>query len=287
MHLPDDLTLRGATLDDLPALASLREAAGWTVHDWALRAVIGVPHARFVVAVDDAGTVVASGSGISYGPLGFIGNMVVAEAHRRRGVGSAVLEAVTDFLEAAGCVRLELNATADGRPLYERHGFASIGPSLTARVPREGRLALGATIRVRHSTAGDLDVIAAYDLPRFGGDRRMLLAQLVADPEAPTLIAERDGGVAGFATIRDEAGGRIGPFMADGPDVAAAILDAAFTLNGTESFRVNLPPDNRDGAEWLRGLGVGLEAWDGRMARGAPIPKRPETMYGMAVGALG
>ena len=52
MSLPDGLSLRDATAADLPAIADLRLAAGWTVHEWALRIVIGVPHARFVVAVD-------------------------------------------------------------------------------------------------------------------------------------------------------------------------------------------------------------------------------------------
>ncbi len=143
MSLPDGLSLRDATAADLPAIAALRVAAGWTVHEWALRAVIGVPHARFVVAVDDRGDIAATGSGIVYGSLGFVGNMIVAEPHRRQGLGSAVLVAVTDFLEGAGCLRIELNATSDGRPLYERHGFESIGRSLTVRVPRSERLGTG------------------------------------------------------------------------------------------------------------------------------------------------
>ena len=85
-----------------------------------------------------------------------------------------MLVAVTDFLEGAGCVRLELNATPDGRPLYERHGFESIGRSLTARVPRTARLARDAALTVRRAGLDDLDSLAAYDRPRFGGDRRSL-----------------------------------------------------------------------------------------------------------------
>jgi len=39
--------------------------------------------------------------------------------------------------------------------------------------------------------------------------------------------------------------------------------------------------------DWLRGLGVEPDPWDGRMARGAPIPRREESIYGSTAGALG
>lgn len=287
MRLPADLSLRDATLHDLPAIGALREAAGWSVHDWALRAVIGQPDARCVLVVDGAGDVAAVGSGIVYGPIGFIGNMVVAEGHRRRGIGSAVLTAITTFLDGTGCLRLELNATAEGRPLYERHGFATIGTSATARVGRDVDTAADAAVTVRGARASDVGAVAAYDLPRFGGDRRRLLEMVSHDPAARMLIAESGGDLAGYACLRLDPP-RIGPFLADRPGVAGALLGHAFdSAPEVDALRVNLPPDNRDGAAWLTGLGVEVEPWDGRMARGPQVPRREETIYGMAVGALG
>ena len=287
MHLPSDLRLRDATLDDLPAIAALRESVGWGVAGWALRAVIGQPHARCLLAVDDAGGVAGVGSGIVYGPMGFIGNMIVAEAHRRRGVGSAILAAVTAFLEGAGCTRLELNATSDGRPLYERHGFRSRGRSATARIGRDAELGDGAGARVRSASAVDLDELADYDRPRFGGDRRMLLELLLREPAATTLVAEGASGLAGYACVRTDDG-RVGPMVADSPATAGSLLRAGFELLPAASdVRLNLPPNNRPGVAWLESLGVELEPWDGRMGRGPDVPRRDDTVYGMAIGALG
>lgn len=287
MSLPDDLTLRDATLEDLPAIAALREAVGWNVQEWALRAVIGQPDARCVLAVAADGTVAGVGSGIVYGPMGFVGNMITAAGHRRRGVGSVILQAITDFLTDAGCVRLELNATSDGRPLYERHGFRSVGTSISAHVPRAIALVPHSRVRVREAFASDLDAIAAYDRPRFGGDRRRILGLMVNDRDGQFLLAEGDGELVGYGCLRADAG-RIGPFLADEPSVAATLLVAGFErAPEAAELRVNVPPRNRRGIEWLRALGVLIETWDGRMARGAEIPKREETIYGMAVGALG
>ena len=286
MSLPAELSIRDATPEDLPAIAALREEVGWGVHEWALRAVIGQPHARCALAVDGTGGLAAVGSGIAYGPLGFVGNMIVAEPYRRRGVGSAILETVTDFLDAAGCRRLELNATSDGRPLYERHGFETIGTSATARIPRGVGLAGNGEV-VRDASTEDLEVLLAYDRPRFGGDRRPLLELLVADPGVRTMVAERDGTVAGYACLRTDPP-RIGPFLADEPRVAEGLLAHAFaSAPEVSELRLNLPPNNEPGAEWLRRLEVEVEPWDGRMGRGPRIPRRDDTVYGMAVGALG
>lgn len=286
MRTDDAPSLRDATPADLPAIAALREAAGWAVHPWALRAVIGRPHATCVVAVDDADAPIAVGSGIDYRPIGFVGNMIVAEEHRRRGIGSAILEAVASWLEAAGCRRLELNATSEGRLLYEAHGFASTGDSATARVGREVMLTPDPGLVVRTAARTELDALAAFDRPRFGGDRCPLLAELLADAGASFLVAERGGELVGYAGLRED-GPRIGPFLADHPAVAETLLDAAFRRLAADDLRLNLPPGNAVGAGWLRGLGVGVEPWDGRMARGPAVPRRPETLYGMTVGALG
>ena len=287
MSLPPDLSLRDATLDDLPAIAALRESVGWGVADWALRAVIGQPGARCLVAVDGGGALAGVGSGIVYGPLGFIGNMIVAEAHRRRGVGSAILHAVTVFLEGAGCTRLELNATSDGRPLYERHGFRSRGRSATARIGRGLDLGHDPDHAIREASVDEVDALAAYDRPRFGGDRRVLLDLLLRERAARTLVADGPSGIAGYACVRtDDA--RIGPMVADAPSTAGALLRAGFELlPGAADVRLNLPPNNRPGAAWLQSLGVELEPWDGRMGRGPAIPRRDATVYGMAIGALG
>lgn len=285
MSLPADLALRVAGPDDLPAIAMLRAAVGWAAHDWALRAAIQAPHARCWVVADAEETIVAIGSGIAYGRLGFVGNMVVAEAHGRRGIGAAILDTVTAFLENAGCQRLELYATDDGRPLYARHGFELTNPSVTARVTRSTTLHEEPGLTLEEDA--DFGELAAYDTPRFGGDRRPLLEMMLSDPDRPMLVARLDGVVAGYAWLRAD-GPRVGPLVADSPAAAACLLAEAFRRVPTaDELSLNLPAANGPGARWLRGLGIELEEWEGRMARGPQIPRRDDTVYANLVGALG
>lgn len=285
MRLPDDLRMRTADEADLPAIASLRESVGWTAHEWALRAVLDPSDSRCLLVVD-GNHVVGVGSGISYGSLGFVGNMVVAEDYRRRGIGAAILEAVIEFLEdGRGCQRLELFATDSGRPLYARYGFALTDPSAMATIPRSTLLTADRSIDV--DEARHADALAEYDTPRFGGNRRRLLAMMANDPGRPLLVASSEGAIRGYAWLRSD-GPRLGPVLADTPGVAAALLAAAFDrVAEADEMTLNVPTANVPGMEWLASLRIQVEPWDGRMARGPAIPRRDDAIYANLVGALG
>ena len=287
MPIPDGLHLRTAGTDDLPRVAELRERVGWAVHEWALRAVLDPPHARCLVAVDGANHVIGVGSGISYGALGAVGNMIVDPSHRRRGIGAAILEGVIAFLDERGCTRLELSATDAGRPLYEKYGFTLAGPGVSAVVPRQARADDGGGAELTDAGPTSLAELVTYDAPRFGGDRGPLIASMLADRARPLVVARREGTMAGWAWVRPDAD-RVGPLVADTPDVAAALVgDALRRLPTARTVRLNLPAANRAGADRLRQLGAEMEPWSGRMARGPQVPRREDTIYGNAVGALG
>jgi GNAT superfamily N-acetyltransferase len=287
MPIPDGLHLRTAGTDDLPRVAELRERVGWAVHEWALRAVLDPPHARCLVAVDGANHVLGVGSGISYGAFGVVGNMIVDPSHRRRGIGAAILEGVIAFLDERGCTRLELSATDAGRPLYEKHGFTLAGPGVSAVVPRRARVDDNGAAELTTAEPTSLAELAAYDAPRFGGDRGPLIASMLADTARPLVVARSEGAVTGWAWIRPDAD-RVGPVVADTPDVAAALVDDALRrLPTARTVRLNFPAANRAGAARLQRMGAETEPWSGRMARGAQVPRREDMIYGNAVGALG
>ena len=289
MSLPDEISLRAAGDADLAGIADLRHSVGWGVHDWALRAVLVPPHARCFVAVDGGGRIVGVGSGISYGRFGVVGNMVVGPAHRRRGIGAAILEAVLAFLDECSVRRVELSATDAGRPLYARYGFVPTGPGVSAVV---GRALPGADdprpgVTLAEAGPDAVAELAAYDAPRFGGDRRPLLDMMLTDPERPVVVARRNGATLGWGWIRPEAD-RLGPLVADDPAVAMAIVAEAFRrIPAAPTLRLNLPAANLAGADALRAAGATFETWEGRMGRGPEVRRRDEAIYASAVGALG
>src|SRR5438552_14275425 len=54
---------------------------------------------------------------------GYLANVYVDKAHRRRGVARALTQASIDWLRTLGCGAVLLQASNEGQPLYESMGF--------------------------------------------------------------------------------------------------------------------------------------------------------------------
>ncbi|WP_207343947.1 GNAT family N-acetyltransferase [Arthrobacter sp. E3] len=79
-----------------------------------------------------------AGRGYAYMPpeqgtkhLAGIFDMVVAPEHRRKGMGTAMLNQLSEAAFNAGAEHLLLNATPDGQQLYKKRGFELIGKGQT------------------------------------------------------------------------------------------------------------------------------------------------------------
>jgi len=139
--------VRPATVDDIPELAYQRCAmfvATGLIGDGAT-SELDAAERRYLARALPAGTFVAwlveregrivAGGGLQLRtlqprpgfvrgePEGLIVSMWTEPAHRRRGLGSLVMDAILGWCRARGIRRLTLHASADGRPLYERYGF--------------------------------------------------------------------------------------------------------------------------------------------------------------------
>lgn len=62
------------------------------------------------------------------GKTGKIGRVCVARTARGSGLGTALIAAGCDRLQALGCTRVELGAQLQALPFYEGLGFAAFGP---------------------------------------------------------------------------------------------------------------------------------------------------------------
>jgi ribosomal protein S18 acetylase RimI-like enzyme len=256
-----EMRVTAATEADVPAIAAMRAALGWHPNQWLLRALHHCEDGRIflirsaVNPTDGVGETwprdfLASAAAVSYGARGFIGNVMVHAAARRRGLGELVMRAALDWLRAQRTAVVELDATTDGQPLYQRLGFAGTQPSwfmrsTVGRRQRDELARMRAGVRAHSLDATELDQVAKLDQAAFGGDRMELLRHILAGGDSRLFAARGAAGtVEGFLMARQFSAGestiRIGPWVSTSPGVAADLLLQA--LADAES-RGHVPSD--------------------------------------------
>jgi ribosomal protein S18 acetylase RimI-like enzyme len=143
----DEITIRRATLADIPDLVRLRrlmfESMGYDdperleAADEAARTYFceSIPAGEFYgwlaftpqgVAVSTGGVVIdrhPPGPNNLSGQIGYIMNMSTVPAYRRRGLARRILETMLAWLQEQGVQRITLHASDMGRSLYQRLGF--------------------------------------------------------------------------------------------------------------------------------------------------------------------
>ncbi len=135
-------TIRWATDDDRPAI--------WAVHVRAIREVcsrsysaeqvaswsgllspdsyVAVLRERFVVVAEDSGGI--TGFGQLNQATGEVDAVYVLPGRQREGIGGALLRSLEAAARAAGLKGLQLSATLNAVPFYERAGYCGEGTTV-------------------------------------------------------------------------------------------------------------------------------------------------------------
>ena len=251
------MNIRRLDIDDLDAAFELSKQAGWNQlrPDWR-RLLELYPEWCFGGTVD--GELVATTTVATYdGAVGWIGMVLVDEAHRRRGYGRAIVDhALAETLDRGVSV-VGLDATDLGQPLYRELGFADAAP--IARWCGE------LDVDVSLTGVGDLEPgrTAVHDLDRrvCGVDRSDLLDCLLAETGSVGVVRETDGIVRGYAVLRQgREHWQLGPVVADRREDAEHLLGAAAARLETDTVIVDaVRTDDTDDLLSTAGLNVQRE----------------------------
>jgi GNAT superfamily N-acetyltransferase len=221
----DPIRFDPLTARDLDEALRLSRQAGWnqTPADWT-RLLDLSPDGCFAGRVD--GRLVATSTAVAYGAAaGWIGMVLVDEACRGRGYGSAILGRAIEHARARCGDAVGLDATDLGRPVYLKSGFADV-----AAVDRwEGTLSeVPCRGRVSELDRSSFDEAAAFDRAACGVDRAELLLHLLHEPGVAGWIV-RDGDrltACGFLRPGRERS-HLGPVAAEETGAFGALLSAA------------------------------------------------------------
>jgi GNAT superfamily N-acetyltransferase len=271
--------VRNLAPGDVSSALELSIAANWnqTPEDWYRVLQLAPGGCR---CIDNAGKVIATTTLLPYGTrLAWIGMVLTSNEHRRQGLARKLIEDALASAEQRGIRTLKLDATDEGRPLYESFGFA-----VEQRVERWGRNGEGLSSAQRNDShpyplSGEL---CCMDAEAFGASREMLLELLSA-------AGSCDAASEGFVLSRAGTNARyLGPCVARSETAAMHLINAHLEANVSESgWYWDLLPSNRAAMRYAESLGFTRRRVLWRMRRGAGVEKNDAMVYAIAGFELG
>jgi GNAT superfamily N-acetyltransferase len=270
--------LRRLVANDIAGAAELSEQAGWnqTRDDW--RMLIDMaPEGCLAIEVD--GELAATTTLLGYGRrLAWIGMVLTKMSYRGRGFARRLLTQALTLADEMRIETVKLDATDQGRPLYEKMGFRC-----EQAVERWSRPA---------SVHASSTALAGSDLPTedwriadhraFGADRSELLERL-ARRSQPAVFIESS-----YLLTRPGRQTRyLGPSVCDAPGTARVLTERALRTAGSQDWSWDLLPGNRGAVAIARDLGFTSTRQLQRMVRGKQLHAREEAIYAIAGLELG
>jgi ribosomal protein S18 acetylase RimI-like enzyme len=268
------MTIEPFRADDIAAFLKVAVAEGWVADSREFVFLLAVfPEGCFCIR-DSDGKGIAFVTSLRHEKSGWIGNLIVAEEFRGKGLGDVLFRKAQETLHAAGVRTFWLTASKMGKSLYERYGFSSID-SIARWV---------GTGRQRHPSYGQNGDILAIDPTviiidsHSWGDRRERL--LAATMERGWAVPAESGFI--VVQLCGEAL-QLGPFSALDSGTAEVLFETALrSIPLGKKVFLDAPVSNRSALRLFNRKGMRIAGRNELMYAGVKPDYRPEILYGLA-----
>lgn len=173
---------------------------------------------------------------VSFGKIGWFGNLVVTADRRKRGGGSLLVKHALKYLSDRGVKTVGLYAYMERIQFYTSLGFSYDSDFIALK----GRASSSSTLAadVREAKKHEIDEIVSFDQNCFGASRKKLLEPILLDPDNLCHTYVESGHISGFVLAKLYSGvAELGPLVCNRGqgDIATGLLTAALNrLSGLE-----------------------------------------------------
>jgi ribosomal protein S18 acetylase RimI-like enzyme len=268
------MTIEPFCIDDITLFLKLAAAERWVAEPWEFEFLLSAFPQGCFAAREDNGETAGFVTSLLHLQSGWIGNLIVAEHFRGRGIGETLFRKALEALRVAGAQTIWLTASKSGAPLYERHGFSRIDTIIRW-------VGTGRQRHAAHDGPGDWKAASSFvcgiDCQAWGDRRDALLA---ATAGRGRLLLDEDG----FTAIQPCVGARqFGPFTALDSGSAERLFDAALrTIPLGSKIYLDSPASNRAALRMFNRRQLRISGMTELMYAGTRPDYRPDLLYGLA-----
>lgn len=278
------LRIRTMTENDLSPAMRLKDQAGWnqTEADW--RRLLDMEPAGCFVAEWD-GRPIGTTITCILGSVAWIAMVLVDPDFRGRGIGKALMIHALEFLDIQAVPSIRLDATALGKPLYEKLGFVvEYGLARFEGIPQE---APQPARKVDTAGREDWPLVFRLDQEITGADRSKFLSRLFSEQQEAIGVVRSAESLVGFVAARPGTRAwQIGPCLG-GRRVGSILLADAFRRFVETYVFVDVPVQNQAGIDLAKRAGLTIQRHLIRMRRGPAVAERTDHIWASSGPELG
>jgi ribosomal protein S18 acetylase RimI-like enzyme len=224
------------TPEDFPFAVDLANTMNWnmTTEDFVFNALLE-PKGCFTLF--DGAERVGLATCISYGRVGWFGNLIVKPAYRRKGAGTLLVKHAVNYLKSMGVETIGLYAYQHLRDFYGKLGFDRDSDFLVLKATAISSADEG---KLKKAKKQDIPALVDFDRQCFGASRPKLLEPILLDAGTLCFVSADGGEINGFvaAKVYGEVA-EVGPLVCrrNRVDTAVTLLKTVLgKLGGLEVF---------------------------------------------------
>ncbi len=208
---------------------------------------------------------------ISYGRVGWFGNLIVEATYRYRGAGTLLVKHAVNYLKSRGAETVGLYAYEHLISFYCNLGFKRDRDFHVLKASNASSEADGSVTAAKKQ---DIPALVELDSRCFGACRRKLLEPILLDEGNLCYVSVEDGDVAGFVAAKIYGSmAEVGPLVCRrrSSDVAVGLLKTVLTRMQSLEVYVCLPSTETALINFATKAGFALEFKVARMFLGSAV----------------
>ncbi len=224
---------------------------------------------------------VGMGGALLSGARARIGLMAVLPEMQHQGIGAALMQHLLEWIANRGATTVLLDATPAGVPLYAKLGFIPDDTACAYIQRRSSRVVDAPARATTQLEPEELPEVIRYDEGRLGTQRTGVLTSYYEEFADRMFVARNSqGNIAGYLIAQAR---RLGPWVADTPEIAGSLLQHALRLSFSPSPMALIPEYNQAAQLLLKEAGFLPERrWQSMRLGGMADLHSRQWLYGYA-----